>query len=299
MTANEPTPVEPAIFLVFGDLHGKILPAFRLAACWAKDHDRLVGGMLQVGDLGYFPDPARLDKATVRHAEKDPLELGTLDVVEPNDFADQVFADPLCPPALWFTAGNHEDFDALDRLAEAAVAVPDFSVDHYGRVRCINDGMVVALPPDSGLTAPLRVGAVWGVDGDGPNAQRGLPPRTRIRKQAADRLKRAAFDVLLSHDAPQDARWSGYGSKLLRGAVETVRPAFAFFGHYGGDGARSDVNFGTTEVYHMAGLELAGRDGCPTPGSVGVLEWANGVGTFEYVPTAWLNTFTRHNWKWR
>ena len=55
-------------FLIFGDLHGRILPAFHLAMAWEREHGLRLDGLLQVGDLGYFPDPARLDKATARHA---------------------------------------------------------------------------------------------------------------------------------------------------------------------------------------------------------------------------------------
>ncbi len=65
-----------ARYLIFGDLHGRILPAFRLAMTWEREHGLRLDGLLQVGDLGYFPDPARLDKATARHAAADPLELG-------------------------------------------------------------------------------------------------------------------------------------------------------------------------------------------------------------------------------
>ncbi|MDB5311402.1 MAG: hypothetical protein JWO38_5604 [Gemmataceae bacterium] len=314
MDATDSQPAGPTVFLVFGDLHGKMLPAFRLASCWAKDHGRVVAGLLQVGDMGYFPDPARIDKATLRHAEKDPLELGTFDVIEQNELADRVFDDPLCPPGLWFTAGNHEDFDALDQLARESGRQSDFAVDAYGHIRGIKDGQVVGLPrsfesfgepliPESatgeGPAAGLHVGAVWGVDGAGPNARQNLPERGYIWEKAVNQLVHREFDVLLSHDAPGDARRVGYGSKLLRCLVELAQPAFAFFGHYGGDGARSGADFGPTEVYHMAGLELGGKDGCPTSGSVGVLEWANGSGSFKYVPDDWLKTFTRHNWKWR
>ena len=59
-------------YLVFGDLHGRILPAFKLASVWAREHATPIDGIIQVGDLGYFPDLSRLDKATQRHAEKDP-----------------------------------------------------------------------------------------------------------------------------------------------------------------------------------------------------------------------------------
>jgi hypothetical protein len=62
-----------ARYLIFGDLHGRILPAFRLAVRWEREHGTRLDGLLQVGDLGYFPDPARLDKATARQAADDPL----------------------------------------------------------------------------------------------------------------------------------------------------------------------------------------------------------------------------------
>lgn len=91
------TPPE-SVFLVFGDLHGKILPAFRLASAWTRDHGTPLAGILQVGDMGYFPDPNTIDRATLRHAKDDPLELGTFDIVELNPLADRVFDDPHAPP---------------------------------------------------------------------------------------------------------------------------------------------------------------------------------------------------------
>jgi hypothetical protein len=56
------------MFLVFGDLHGRVLPAFKLAQAWSREHGIELAGLLQVGDFGYFPDPSRFDKATKRHA---------------------------------------------------------------------------------------------------------------------------------------------------------------------------------------------------------------------------------------
>src|SRR5262245_23200046 len=111
---EEATP--PTVFLVFGDLHGRILPAFRFASYWSARSGIDVAGFLQVGDLGYFPDISRMDKATIRHAKDDLLELGALYVATRTDLADRVFDDPLCPQGLWFTAGNHEDFDELERF---------------------------------------------------------------------------------------------------------------------------------------------------------------------------------------
>jgi hypothetical protein len=289
----EPPLPQPATFLVFGDLHGRILPAFRFASFWTRVSGRSVTGLLQVGDMGYFPDISRMDKATLRHAKDDPLELGSLDVATRTDIADRVFDDdPHCPPGLWFTAGNHEDFDELERFARASGPQADFAVDAYCRVHGIKDGAVH--PFDCGL----RSAAVWGVDGGGPNARQNLPPRGYIDERAVDRLTTQAFDVLLMHDAPEGAKRVGCGSALLLALIELAQPRFAFFGHYRGDGERIEKDFGRTEVYHLAGFELRTRDGHPESGSVGVLEWDGTDGTFELLPDDELKLFTRHNWKW-
>ena len=159
-------------YLVFGDLHGRILPAFGLALAWQREHGERLAGLLQVGDLGFFPDPSRLDKATKRHADRDPLELGAQLIAVRSREADAIFADPDLPEALWFTPGNHEDYAALDSLAHRAGCTrEDFPIDYYQRVRCVRDGHVVT------LQGGLRVGALWGIDDQAPNARRKTPAR--------------------------------------------------------------------------------------------------------------------------
>src|SRR5262245_43121623 len=213
----------PVTFLVFGDLHGRVLPAFRFGSYWTRRNNRPLAGLLQVGDMGYFPNPATMDKATIKHAKDDALELGTLDIVTPNPLADKVFEEDCdCPPGLWFTAGNHEDFAELERLSRGSGREPDFVVDAYCRVRGIKDGAVK--PFDCGL----RVGAIWGVDGDGPHCRKNLPPRGYIYDNSVTHLAWEEFDVLLSHDAPMDAKREGCGSEVLRALLEVSRPGFAF-----------------------------------------------------------------------
>src|SRR5436305_2003854 len=95
----EPVAMSLAHYLIFGDLHGRILPAFQLASVWEREHGVRLAGLLQVGDLGYFPDPTRLDRATARHAAADPLELGACLIAEPSREADSVLrADEPAPP---------------------------------------------------------------------------------------------------------------------------------------------------------------------------------------------------------
>ena len=281
-------------YLVFGDLHGRILPAFRLALAWAREHAERIDGLLQVGDLGYFPDPARLDKATVRHAANDPLELGTQWVTEVNRQADALFAESDLPRTLWFTVGNHEDYDALEAREHSPACGPtSFPVDAYDRVRCLRDGKVTALP------GRLRVGALWGIDDQAPNARRKTPPRGILRPRSATQLAGERFDVLLAHESPRDAMLDGCGSEEINALLALAQPAFCFFGHYHGTGRCLPDDFGATAVYHMSGLELRGPGGSAEDGSVGVLRWQDSKGTFSYLEPSWLRTFTRHNWEHR
>jgi hypothetical protein len=282
-------------YLVFGDLHGKVLPAFRLALAWARDHDTPLAGLLQVGDLGYFPDLSRLDKATKRHAEDDPLELGVQFLLHPNAEADAVLeGDEPAPEALWFTAGNHEDFAALETLAGTADRrEASFAVDFYRRVRCIRDGRVETLP------GPLRVGALWGIDDRAPRARKNAPPGGHIRPKSAIALACGEFDVLLSHESPRDAIIPGTGSQEIGDILRAAKPAFAFFGHYGAEPVELVHDYGPTRVYHLGGLELKRHGGVAEPGSVGALTWDGRRGEFRYVDERWLRGFTRHNWRHR
>lgn len=278
---------------MFGDLHGRVLPAFRFASYWSRAFDTPLAGILQVGDLGYFPDLTKLDRATIRHAKGDPLELGVQDVIRPTELADTIFDEPTCPPGLWFTAGNHEDFADLARLSQGNANFGTFPVDHYCMVNAVQNGRVVE------LEGGLRVAAVWGVDGAESSRRTNLPDGGYISEKAIDRLLREPFDVLLCHDAPYSAKRVGFGSRLLAMLIELSRPAYCFFGHYKGEGGPSVVSFAPTGVFHMAGFEMRGRGQTTEAGSVGVLRWQDGRGEFEHLDPAWLRSFTRSNWKWR
>jgi hypothetical protein len=279
--------VRPAAYLVFGDLHGRVLPAFRLAQAWSREHGVALAGLLQVGDLG----DSRFDRATKRHAGKDALEGGVRLVARPGAEADAVFAAEPCPGALWFTAGNHEDYGLLkERERRAGRGADSFVIDAYGKLRCVRDGHVAELP------GGLRVGALWGIDDKAPRARERIPPGGRVSRRGTAALSGARFDVLLAHESPRDAILAGHGSEDVGAVIRCARPAFAFFGHYHSTGRRVEGDFGGTRVYHLSHLELDSR---AEEGSVGVLTWDGGAGDFAYLEPAWLRTVTRHNWKHR
>jgi hypothetical protein len=273
-------------FLVFGDLHGRVLPAFRLAQAWSREHGVALAGLIQVGDLG----DSRFDRDARRRGGKDALDGGLRLVAQPSEEAEAVFADETHTGGMWFTAGNHEDYEWLkERERRAGRDADSFGVDAYGKLRCIRDGRVAELP------GGLRVGALWGIDDRAPRARERIPPRARISRRGTEALSGARFDVLLTHESPRDAIHSGSGSEDVGSVIRSARPAFAFFGHYHGFGRQVEGDFGGARVYHLNHLELDSR---AEEGSVGVLTW-DGAGDFAYLDPDWLRTVTRHNWKHR
>jgi hypothetical protein len=281
-------------YLVFGDLHGRVLPAFALARAWQREHDEPLAGLLQVGDLGYFPLSDRLDRATKKFAARDPLELGAQLVIFPSRQADELFADPDVPPTLWFIAGNHEDHEMLaDCFGRPGSSDTDFPVDHYGRVRCLVDGSVHPLPDG------LRLGGLWGIDDEAPGARRHTVMGGRLNPRRAHDLAVRPHDVLLTHESSRDAFFLDAGSLAISTILHSARPAFHFFGHYHGAGRMDECDFGGTHVRHLAGLEFRGKGNTAEERSVGVLRWRDGKGTFAYLDERWLRSVTRHNWATR
>jgi hypothetical protein len=134
-----------------------------------------------------------------------------------------------------------------------------------------------------------------------PNARKKTLPRARIRPRSATNLAGSPCNVLLTHDGPRDAVFADSGSEDITALIGLAQPAFAFFGHYHTELRRIEGEFGATQVYHLAGLEMRGRDGHAEPGSVGVLTWdgERSSGEFSYLEDSWLRTFTRHNWRYR
>jgi hypothetical protein len=276
-----------ATYLVFGDLHGRVLPALRLAQAWSREHSTALAGLLQVGDLG----DSRFDTAGDRREIDIPLQRGRQLAARQNEEADALFAGEPGTGALWFTAGNHDDYLLLGQQERRARRTDaSFVADAHGKLRCIRDGRVAELP------GSLRVGALWGIDDRAPRARERIPPHGRIKRRAAVALSGAKFDVLLAHESPRDAVLTGSGSDFISSVIRTARPAFVFFGHYHRTGGRVEGDFGATRVYHLGHLELCSR---AEEGSVGVLTWNGAAGDFAYLDPAWLHTVTRHNWRHR
>jgi len=49
-------------FAVFGDIHGRVALMYTLAFLWENESGIKLSGILQVGDMGAFPNPLKVFK---------------------------------------------------------------------------------------------------------------------------------------------------------------------------------------------------------------------------------------------
>jgi hypothetical protein len=242
MTAQ---PMKESCIAVFGDTHGRLRLMFQLCRLWQLRHKRHLDGILQCGDLGYFPDLSRIDDATRRFADEDPEELGFAnffgfpDPLEQDGRLTKCLEGPadsldtVRVPAMW-CHGNHEDFDELAYTARGPSPCP---VDYFGKLIYLPSGTVTEV-------AGVRVAAVGGSFGERQHHK----PRNggqagdydswqRINSSVCDQVRAAQpIDVLISHVAPASAPGEVHcsGSYDLRDLVQDCQPHYHFFAHHRG-----------------------------------------------------------------
>lgn len=229
---------------LFGDVHGNLAGMYGLVERYNRKHGAAIDVVLQIGDLGAFPDPDKLDPATRRYANRDATELG---------FRAYHVGERRAPVDTWFIAGNHEDFDFLEAHADQAV-------DPDARLHCLGNGSVVAVIP--GVT----VAGLWGMSRSGPRRGKG-DARKYVSEDACLRLLERApgsVDILLCHDAPWNAGDGAgrLGARDLTEVIEHLRPLYVFHGHTGG--SAPPWRLGRSEVVGLnaAGMvKVPGRDG--------------------------------------
>lgn len=214
---------------VFGDLHGNILLAFKMGARWQQQAGEQLDLMLQVGDLGVFPDRTRLDRATRRHSEQEQAVLGfQAYFASYHQEVAAMLAETACP--LLFVRGNHEDQVWLD-AQEQRTPGPLFPVDAYGRLWCLKTGIPYTFHQRDESITILGIGRI----GRPAAAKKAKPHYIQPYEQdRLDQLGEMPVDILLTHDAPRDAIYPGSGSLEIEHALFRYQPQYHFLGHYGG-----------------------------------------------------------------
>jgi hypothetical protein len=296
------TKVLPLHVAVLGDVHGHLTLAFRVLCRWEQETGASLDLVLQVGDLGAFPPPFRLDRATRRFAEKDPDELGFADYYEGGPDAQALFdpdAAKRFDASLVFIKGNHEDFEFLEEVGRGAQEpVP---VDAFGRIQYLPNGVRWTFRC-RGIA--LSIGVLGGLaDGDGPGATAVSPFYTASEVRRL-RANGAPLDVLLSHEPPRGAaevlhpKYAGAGSPEVRAFLREIGARYHFCGHYHEPGKRLPAPEGT-DSYELNAVGFSHRAKL-NPGCIGILQWASSADhNFALLDAPWLSDYSRWDYRTR
>jgi Icc-related predicted phosphoesterase len=277
---------------VFADIHGRILLAFVLCARWEKETGEKIDLILQAGDLGVFPDKAMLDKATLRHAESDPTELGFMHYfVGKSAEATNLLSRTACD--LIFVRGNHEAHQWLDSLEQKARG-PLFSIDVYQRLWCLKTGIPYTHTVGNEQITILGIGRI-GQRGNTLKAEHIQP----YEQQKLDRLGSVPIDILLTHDMPTGVSRRSEGMAEITMVLDRYRPPYHFFGHIGGDCEEGTSTNGTTHCCKLADLEWEGVGKVVHPGSMAILRWSDPQRhSLTVLDEPWLKEYTAYTWRY-
>lgn len=289
---------------IFADVHGKLLLAFKLCARWQRETGKRIDLILQAGDLGAYPAMERLDRATKRYGERDPTELGFMQHFVHYDPAVAAILDETSCPMV-FVRGNHEDHGWLDELEQQSNGAI-FAVDAYQRVYNLKTGVPWTFQKGKHSITVLGIGRISPASTD-TDAQQGkfIQP---YESERVYQLPPTPIDVLLTHHSRTDFVVLERGVKIkastgmreIEHILDRDKPAYHFFGHYGGPAqVCSDFNR-TTLAVKLADLQWEHHGHGPVldAGSMGLLRWHSPTEhTFEVLKYPWLQEYTCETWE--
>lgn len=277
---------------IFSDVHGKILLPFKLVDLYQQSSGNKINFILQCGDLGAYPSLENMDKATIRHAERDPDELGfhrDFTTIKPSikSFLDNLNINMIC------VRGNHEDHDYLDELEKQNVSAPNFPIDAYKRVWICKSGVKQKLTVNDETITFVGIGRIG--DRKGRTDKRFIQDYER---KAIDALLKTndSFDLLITHDK-DDSSQRGYGMAEIRKTLDNIIFHYHFYGHTG-EHFKQETDYNRiTQSIKIKELEF-GPSGILPAGCMIVLEKnKNNEFILEVVSQSLTNQLTKYNWR--
>jgi Icc-related predicted phosphoesterase len=268
-----------------GDVHGRVLHALGALAALQNHRGIRLDAAIQVGDLGAFPTPERMDEPSRRFASENPAERDFFRLLNPSpELASAVRSVLERVPPILFVSGNHEDFAWLATLhtAAGAAVVP---VDPLGAFHHIECGHQLTV-------AGQRIAALGLIE---EPAKLDLDPTAHASLLAAEP---GTVDILITHEGPygmcEDWRGKPMGSPKLAALIDQLQPRLHVSGHYHHE--NGPRHYGRTHSYALAELvypktnrrrpEQANPDQRLIPGSIGLLD--TDTYAFEYLHDDWL-----------
>ena len=216
---------------VIGDVHGHLQLALSVAHLWQRELGVEFEAVLLVGDLGTFTSEDRLDKATRKFAERNPMELEFMYQwlqTPPPPWIEGIFR-PVSEGGLGIKnvvaiRGNHEDFEYLRSITpesapDMPVGLEDLpSLDPNGFIKFLPNTWVVRLP---GGTTVAGLGGVT-------DQKKGLITEEELLTLMGILGDLGQVDILLTHQGPEVVQEEA-GSPELNDLLGGAR--YWFHGH--------------------------------------------------------------------
>lgn len=280
---------------LFADIHGKFLLPFKLVHHYQTLTGKKIDYIIQCGDMGAFPNKNTMDKATLRHAQNDPDELGFLrQFCQKNkdieQFLNALNVNMLC------VRGNHEDHLFLDKLEQDAVLNNQtyFPIDVYQKVWVMRTGMPIILDNANEKISLIGIGRI----GD----KKGRKYSQFIQDYEYKALKKLFkskqdFDILITHDKPSESI-RGYGSTQIRETLNNITFSYHFYGHTGEPFNVELSDNGITQSVKIKELEF-NQDGKLSDGCMIILEKSGDKIGIEKIPLKDIISFMKNTWQYQ
>lgn len=153
--------------MVFGDVHGEIRRMYKMAETWEEQNDEKIGGIVQVGDFGIFPDG---------YSDWDYYWNGA----------------KVAPKPTLVIMGNHEDPKVINEWLSRPHKVHHIDLLLDGRVK---------------MFMGVKIGGIWGNYSPKSylNPQRVFENRcSELNYKVAMHINRYSVETLLEHPGPMD-----------------------------------------------------------------------------------------------
>ncbi|MBP1358279.1 MAG: metallophosphoesterase [Sulfolobus sp.] len=196
---------------VFGDIHGALEGMYKTVSHMEKAFEINISAVLQVGDMGVFPDLSRLDRATMRFFREDFSEAGAVDYIR---------GDKTSSHLTIFVRGNHEDFDFLKTKKNRFIDPANKIFHLYGGTINLDN---------------VSIAGLGGIEPTNSGSRHSDNRWMYIDNRELSMLEKKKVDILLTHDGPLGyslSRNLNAGSETILKLIKDLQPRFHFFGHY-------------------------------------------------------------------
>lgn len=265
---------------VLGDLHGHINLALSILKKWEIENKTNLDSILQVGDLGYFPDISKLDRATLKFAKEDPEELGFQDFLQETDASRRHFygEETKLNSDLVFIAGNHDDQDKLRELESSARHFP-VPVDYYGKILYLPAGEIYEINKGK---LKIKVSGLGRISGNSQNYNFTNADLRKVKSLSN-------IDILLTHE-PQSGIFNERGSEEVREVLQSLNPDYHFCGHI--HQGQELEQLGKTKSYILDQVGFRKRHKLNEK-CVGILTIEKDKSAFKFIDELWLKEFKK------